>query len=389
MNLFPIFGSGQFPPALEFIPALVVGFFFGFVLERSGFGRASVLVAQFYGHDMRVFKVMFTAIVTAMVGIAIGSGAGVVDLKSVYVPETFLWAHLVGGLVLGVGFVISGYCPGTSIVGFASSKWDGALTIAGVIVGSVLFGELYPLVKPLYLAQAKGTLTFYDWLGLRFEVLAAGVTLFAVAMFVAAEKAEGFFSRRRSLEAPNTFTKSAKWAQGTLVALAVASTAFLLVPQTSQSRAKLGPGPRLASIDASTLAKRLIEAPRAIMIVDLRADAQCAKKRIPMAYCFKQIAAQIESLPPSRPLVVYGTNDSAKLPTQLARFGGKVYRLDGGFDAWVAGVLQKPDPKLEPALYRERLALHSHFTGQKMQRPAPVVRPTVIHRKGKKGGGCL
>ncbi|MCA9523807.1 MAG: YeeE/YedE family protein [Myxococcales bacterium] len=387
MNLLPIFGTGQFPLALEFIPALIIGFGFGFVLERSGFGRASVLVAQFYGHDMRVFKVMFTAIVTAMIGVAIASGAGVVDLKAIYVPETFLFAHLVGGFVLGVGFIVSGYCPGTSIVGFASSKWDGLVTIAGVVVGSVLFGELYPLVKPLYLAQAKGVLTFSDLLGLRFEVLAAAVALFAVALFAIAEKAEGYFSRRRALEAPNTMTPVAKGALGTLIALALASTAFLLVPQDSDAGRR--PKVHVTRIDAAALAKRLIERPRGIMLVDLRGPEACKAKRIPLAYCFDQIAAQIENLPSNRPLVVYGHSGTKHLPKQLSRFTGKVYRLDGGYQSWSEHVLRKPDPKLSPADYRLRLAVHSHFTGQTMQRPAPVVRPTVIRRKSKKGGGCL
>ena len=387
MNWLPIFGGGQFPAALTFIPALIVGFGFGFVLERSGFGRASVLVAQFYGHDMRVFKVMFSAIVTAMVGVAVASGAGVLDLGAVYVPETFLWAHLVGGLVLGAGFIISGYCPGTSIVGFASSKWDALLTVVGVVAGSVLFGEFYPLIKSLYLAQAKGAFTFSDLLGLRFELLAAGVTLFAIAMFVVAEKAEGFFSRRRALPAPDTLTRPAKQLLAGLAVISLGATALLLVPpSTTPVNSQIS---RTTPIDATTLAKKLVGAPRSITVIDLRADAKCNKHRIPMAYCLKQIASSLENLPANRPLIVYADGQTGDLPRSLARFSGRIFRLEGGFASWTALVLRKPERTISPDAYRERLALHAHFTGAKVQRPAPVLRPTVIRRKQKKGGGCL
>ena len=53
---------------LGLVVAVLIGFGFGFVLERAGFGRANKLAGQFYGTDMTVLKVMFSAIVTAMLG---------------------------------------------------------------------------------------------------------------------------------------------------------------------------------------------------------------------------------------------------------------------------------------------------------------------------------
>ena len=97
----------------------VIGVGFGFTLERAGFGQAPVLAAQFYASDTRVLKVMFSAIVTALGGMTLLSGVGLLDLSQVTVPETFLWPQIVGGLLLGVGFIVSGYCPGTSWVSAA------------------------------------------------------------------------------------------------------------------------------------------------------------------------------------------------------------------------------------------------------------------------------
>jgi len=120
------------------LTAGLIGFAFGFVLERAGFGRSTKLAAQFYLYDMTVFKVMFGAIVTAMLGVVLASGLGLVDLGSLSagaVSYTFIWPMLVGGLLLGIGFIISGYCPGTSLVGAASGHLDAVVTMTGVGIG--------------------------------------------------------------------------------------------------------------------------------------------------------------------------------------------------------------------------------------------------------------
>ena len=95
------------PWATGFV-SLVLGFFFGFVLERSGFGTARKLTAQFYLYDMSVFKVMFTAIVTAMLLTFLGIGLGLIDFDRVWINPTYFGSQIVGGLVFGVGFVVGG-----------------------------------------------------------------------------------------------------------------------------------------------------------------------------------------------------------------------------------------------------------------------------------------
>ena len=93
--------------------AILIGIGMGFFLERAGFGSAKKLAAQFFLYDMTVFKVMFIAIVTAMVGIFLLSSTGFLDLDQVSMVGTFVWPQVIGGLILGVGFVVGGYCPGT------------------------------------------------------------------------------------------------------------------------------------------------------------------------------------------------------------------------------------------------------------------------------------
>mgnify|MGYP001076582934 CR=1 FL=1 len=123
------------------ILAFLIGIGFGFFLERAGFGSARKLVSQFYLDDLAVFKVMFTAIVTAMLGVTYLSWIGFLDLELVYLVPTYWIAQVVGGLLLGVGFVVGGYCPGTSVVSTATGKLDGVVFVLGFAAVFLAFSQ--------------------------------------------------------------------------------------------------------------------------------------------------------------------------------------------------------------------------------------------------------
>jgi hypothetical protein len=96
----PFYELGAFGDEMSLVVALVIGIAFGFFLERAGFGSSRKLVSQFYLDDLSVFKVMFTAIVTAMLGAHGLAAIGVLDLSLVYQTPTNLWPQVVGGIVL-------------------------------------------------------------------------------------------------------------------------------------------------------------------------------------------------------------------------------------------------------------------------------------------------
>jgi uncharacterized membrane protein YedE/YeeE len=174
--------------------ALVIGVGFGFFLERAGLGNSVKLAAQFYLRDLTVFKVMFSAIVTAMIGLFALSGLGLVDLARLEVPGTFLWSQLVGGLVFGIGFVVGGYCPGTGCVALSSGRLDGVAVLVGMSVGVFGFGELFPWLRGLYTASAIGPATLPGLLGWPQGVVVGLVALVALVGFVAAERLERRFA---------------------------------------------------------------------------------------------------------------------------------------------------------------------------------------------------
>jgi len=82
-----------------------------------------------------VLKVMFGAIVTAMVLMFTMIGLGILDYNLVWVNPTYLGSGIVGGLIMGVGFIIGGFCPGTSLAAMATGKIDGIFFVGGVLGG--------------------------------------------------------------------------------------------------------------------------------------------------------------------------------------------------------------------------------------------------------------
>jgi len=171
--------------------AVVIGFFFGFFLERAGFSSARKLTGQFYFRDWSVLKVMFTAIVTAMLGLGYLSALGWIDMSLVYIPPTYVWPQLLGGLLLGTGFIMGGYCPGTSVVAAVVGRLDALFFLAGIVAGGVVFGLLYPAVEEFYVSGSLGTLTLPEWLDLNVGIVILAVVAMAVGAFWVAEKSEG------------------------------------------------------------------------------------------------------------------------------------------------------------------------------------------------------
>jgi uncharacterized protein len=182
----PFFKYGAFGDEASLVVAFLIGIGFGFFLERAGFGSARKLVSQFYLTDLAVFKVMFTAIVTAMLGVTYLGWIGWLDLSLVYLVPTYLAPQIVGGLLLGVGFVIGGYCPGTSVAATATGRVDGLVYVLGIFAGMFAFAELYPLVKTFYMSGDGAAMTIPGTFGLPYGVVVFAVVLMAVGGFYGA-----------------------------------------------------------------------------------------------------------------------------------------------------------------------------------------------------------
>jgi hypothetical protein len=176
--MFPFNDAGM-------ISGLVCGFLFGFVLENAGFGSPCKLTAQFQLRDWSVFKVMFTAIVVAALGLFGLRAAGLMQADAVFVPAALLMAAAVGGAFVGAGFAIGGYCPGTSVVGLFSGRLDALVFLVGLLLGTVVFAGLYgPAIEAIMaMGEVQAGDTFTDAYGIPEVAMLALLMVALVAVF--------------------------------------------------------------------------------------------------------------------------------------------------------------------------------------------------------------
>ncbi|MBS0011667.1 MAG: YeeE/YedE family protein [Bacteroidales bacterium] len=173
--------------------AFIIGIGFGWVLESSGFSSSRKLAGLFYGYDTVVLKVFFTAGITALIGLLFMSLFGWIDLDLVYVNPTYLTSAIVGGLIMGLGFIMGGFCPGTSMCAAAIGKIDGIVFVGGLFLGVLIFAEAYPLIENIYLANFQGFPKISEVLNISDGLMALLFIVMAVTVFWIGEKAEKKF----------------------------------------------------------------------------------------------------------------------------------------------------------------------------------------------------
>lgn len=213
----------------------LIGFAFGFTLEMSGFGNSRKLAAQFYFTDLTVLKVMFTAIVTAMVLLFGAVGLGVLDFSQVWVNPTYLSSGILGGLIMGVGFIIGGFCPTTSLAAASTGKIDGVFFVLGGFFGALLFGETEKYFDGWYNnAGYYGRLTLDQVFNLPVGVVVLLVVLMALFMFWGAEQLERIFGKKDLSKEPKLRVAGA----GALFVLALA-VVFIGAPSIEEKYSKL------------------------------------------------------------------------------------------------------------------------------------------------------
>jgi len=215
----------------NFIIAIIVGIGFGFALEQAGFGSTKKLVGLFYGYDFTVLKVFMTAGVTAMVGITILNHLGMLDVSIIYINPTFMWAAIIGGVIMGGGFIIGGFCPGTSVVAAASGKVDGMAFVFGSALGIFAFVEGYPLVKDLMIAENLGDLLVFEMMGISRELFALMMIFVASGIFIGVTQIENKVNNKKT-----EWLKSSFFKYGVSIGLAVV---IVLITMITPTRAEL------------------------------------------------------------------------------------------------------------------------------------------------------
>lgn len=357
MNIFPleVFMKPLAESPWTYLVFGLIGFAFGFVLEMSGFGNSKKLAAQFYFKELTVLKVMFGAIVTAMVLLFLASAIGILDYNLVYVPETYLWSGLLGGVIMGVGFIVGGFCPGTSVVSAATLKLDGLFFLLGALFGVFVFGEAERYFDAFWHSGYFGRVTLMDVFNLPTGVVVLLVVFMALFMFWGGEQLERIFGKRNLAKEPRL-----RYAGAGLLVLGALAVLLIGQPNTADKWAQIAkekeaalvnrevqihPGELLASIADDNLNT---------ILLDVRPEADYNLFHIYGARNVQpgQVNDLIPELlrePADNTVYVLMSNDEAAATEAwkvlVAESVSNVYILEGGVNNWIK-TFAVADPKI-------------------------------------------
>jgi len=404
----------------------LIGFGFGYALEMSGFGNSKKLAAQFYFTDLTVLKVMFTGIIVAMVLIFGAAGLGVLDFNQVWVNLTYLGSGIVGGLIMGVGFVIGGFCPGTSVVSASTGKIDGIIFVLGGFFGAFLFGETEQYFTQWYNnAGYFGRLTLMDVFNTSAGNVVFVIVAVALFLFWGSEQIEAIITKK-------DLSKEPKWRIYAAVAmlLLAVGVAFIRTPSSEEKYAKvelnrtIGEGEETEQVKLSP--QEILEngyaqvSPEEMFatmkddklianIIDVRDESQfnifhiVNARNIPLEQLPNYLPVLTSATEPN--LVNFVVSNDDELATQawkylVAESVPNVYILDGGINAWITSFGENdPDvARLDSELVEELDFVFPMALGDRYicSNPSPILfeeleYESVIQlqlKRDKSGGGC-
>jgi uncharacterized protein len=168
------------------VNTLVIGFLigcaFGAILYLGGATSYRRILGTLRLKDMWIIKLMATAIGVGTLGIYLLDFNSLAHLS---VKPAYVFGVALGAAIFGVGWAISGYCPGTCVVGAAEGKKDALATLIGGLVGALLFSIVYPSLAALLSTANFGKITIEDILGIEglYFAIPMSLALLGLAFF--------------------------------------------------------------------------------------------------------------------------------------------------------------------------------------------------------------
>ena len=323
---------------------LLIGFAFGYVLEIAGFGNARKLAAQFYFKELTVLKVMFTGIIVAMVAIFTASAVGLLDYNLLWVNPTYLWPGIVGGLIMGFGFIIGGFCPGTSLVAAATFKIDGIFFALGTLFGIFLFGESVSSFATFWHSSYLGRFTLPELFHLPTGIVVLLIVVMALLMFWGSE----WLEEKVGGMDPNA---EPRWRYGAAGILVMGAIALIVVgqPTTNDRWQIIAPekeallAERAVQIHPGELLDLLHNPKLKVMMLDVRHERDYNLFHILDAYhvpldTIPSLIPELHFEPENTVFVIMSNDETAATAAWkllVAESVPNAYILEGGLNNWL------------------------------------------------------
>ncbi len=394
----PIFPEANF----NLVLALIIGFIFGVLLEQAGFSSNKKLVGIFYGYDFTVWRVFFTAAITAMVGVLTLSHFNLLDISLIYISPMYLWSVVAGGIIMGFGFILGGYCPGTSLCAAAIGKLDAMVFILGVALGVFVFIVGYPMFEGIYLGSFMGAPQIFDLLNISMGLFTFIIVIFAFLSYWGVGILERKINNGESYE----LTSKSGFFKIFALATVVAFVALFMSPYKQTlladfNSADFGKDANINLISSDDIAVRLLKNDNSLQFIDLRLPNEFAKLALPYAlnatpeeFFLPRVSDFINQK--QKITVIYGGDEKlakkvAVLAVKIGFNPNKILVLKGGFNEFMKDIINFEMPKEQPnsSILKTTYLFRHEYNGRikeilENSKPKQIVLP-----KSKRAlGGC-
>ena len=135
---------------MTIVLAIILGILFGFALQRVGATNPQNIINMLRLKDLHLMKAIFFAIGISSTVLFLLMAAGVINAGHLSVKSSYIGV-IVGGALLGLGFAVAGYCPGTSLTALADGRKDALFFVGGGFLGALIYTLVYGSIKGSWL----------------------------------------------------------------------------------------------------------------------------------------------------------------------------------------------------------------------------------------------
>lgn len=135
---------------MNIVLAIILGIFFGFALQRVGATNPQNIINMLRLKDLHLMKAIFFAIGISSTILFLLITVGVINAGHLSVKSSYIGV-IVGGALLGLGFAVAGYCPGTGLAALADGRKDALFFVGGGLLGALIYTMIYGSIKGSWL----------------------------------------------------------------------------------------------------------------------------------------------------------------------------------------------------------------------------------------------
>ncbi|MEH6503865.1 MAG: DUF6691 family protein [Cycloclasticus sp.] len=140
---------------MDILLAIFIGLLFGFSLQKVGAANPQVIIDMLRLRNFHLMKAILLGIGLSSLSLFVLMNLGLVESAHLSVKTAYVGV-IIGGAIMGAGWAIAGFCPGTGIVAMGAGRKDALFFVIGGLAGALIFTLAYAVLEKTFLFDKIG-----------------------------------------------------------------------------------------------------------------------------------------------------------------------------------------------------------------------------------------